>query len=387
MAGKSPEQIRAELRQSENRIRQLAASGDQGRAYLELFRITGNANWLVTAHVSTFSGVVGGVAAQANLDLQRQLGAAYPGIGFLSTQVAIDEIKSFFQQFEQTGAYNWSFNKTIESARATWRRYNLEAQFPGAALGNPDFASLLANLSAPGALESLEALLNGGWNKFGGGLADYKRHAGFTEFSFTVDGVTMEGVPGGGALGSAKITYVVNADGRVEFVQVGNTSGFGLLDTLFPSVGAARLALAASLFGNPSLNLLANAYLDATRASYAGVRRGTDATNMSVGQVQAIIDGLRGRLRGDGLRGRIPISAVDEGASDGLLAAKLKEAEELLRQVIVYELKKAQDRLTIGRWRMGAAVWLINRRRASRRKSYAADRRFSDICDHRGEHF
>jgi Ca2+-binding RTX toxin-like protein len=347
MAAKSPEQIRAELRQNENRIRQLAANGDQGRAYLELFRITGNANWLVTAHVSTFSGGIGGVAAQANLDLQRQLGAAYPGIGFLSTQVAIDEIDNFFGQFDPGGNYQWRFDQTLTSARATWKRYGLEAQFPGVALGTNDFGSFLINLASPGTFESLEALLNGGWNRFGGGLSDYKRQSGFTELSFLVDGVTMEGVPGAGALGSAKVTYVVNAEGRIEFLQVGNSSGVGPLDALFPSVNTLRVALTAALISNPSLNLLVNAYLDAVRASYARVRRDTDATNISVGEVQAIVDGLRGRLPQDGLRGRIPISAINEGTSDEALTSKLKEAEELLREVLVYELKKAQDRLTI----------------------------------------
>lgn len=63
--------------------------GDRGGYYMALYNMTGNAQCIEQAQISTFSEGAGGVAYVANYLLQTSLAPGeYPGIYFLSQEVA-----------------------------------------------------------------------------------------------------------------------------------------------------------------------------------------------------------------------------------------------------------------------------------------------------------
>jgi hypothetical protein len=83
-----------------NAMQSMLNSGDRAGFYLTYYSMTDSAEALLQSKIATFSGMAGGAAFAANRFLQDQYGANYPGIYYLSQQVAqfgLDAIKASVQ--------------------------------------------------------------------------------------------------------------------------------------------------------------------------------------------------------------------------------------------------------------------------------------------------
>lgn len=107
-------QARMVLTQEESEIlTKLVNSGDRAGFYMAYYAMTGNAEAALQAKISTFSESEGGFAYAANWFLARTFGAnglitpaTYPGIYYLSQQVAASALSAVLQDLSSGGTGN-----------------------------------------------------------------------------------------------------------------------------------------------------------------------------------------------------------------------------------------------------------------------------------------
>ena len=120
--------------------------GDRGGYYMALYNMTGNAQCIEQAQISTFSEGAGGVAYAANYLLQTSLAKGeYPGIYFLSQEVAKFSLQALQQKLlinpENTNTGYITVGEMFQSADAAWAEawilrdplngQNIQHLFPG----------------------------------------------------------------------------------------------------------------------------------------------------------------------------------------------------------------------------------------------------------------
>jgi Ca2+-binding RTX toxin-like protein len=111
--------------------------GDRGGYYMALYNMTGNTQCIEQAQIATFSEGSGGVAYVANYLLQEHLVQGYPGIYFLSQEVAKASLQAIRDKREDNrtnGNQNSGYINTQEmfaSANEAWRINWTEDDFPG----------------------------------------------------------------------------------------------------------------------------------------------------------------------------------------------------------------------------------------------------------------
>lgn len=179
IANATPAQIRAELVSIRPTIDQWIADGNQGRAYSELYRLTGAQGFGLTAQVTTGSGFIGGIAYDANMDLAEEMGPRYPGIGFISNAVAVNEIADYYALLmDSTGVPDWGFKDSIDSAQDTWSDLKIPRAYPATMLAAQNPLDFLSNAFTSGNGVSVRTVKSGEWYTYGGSLPDYEGDPG-----------------------------------------------------------------------------------------------------------------------------------------------------------------------------------------------------------------
>jgi hypothetical protein len=113
--------------------------GDRTGAYIRLWQLTGSAEALLQARISSFSGGGGGAAFAANLELQKELGSKYPGVFNLSQQVFESSINNVRQKLDQINAGGDIDSVIFQGAESAWdqaqlpngKTQSLKHDFPG----------------------------------------------------------------------------------------------------------------------------------------------------------------------------------------------------------------------------------------------------------------
>ena len=193
------------LLDNEAYLRGLVADGDRVRYYVEHARITGRTEALLNAQVSSFSGTIGGVAAAANLKLQADFGADYPGIYLLSQAVAETHLNAVFDDVRNGGQGTFDLGRTVELGQQAWAEVgsaagiaNLDDQFPG------NF--MLGDLITSGTVASGAALIQSQYLLYGKSISDF----------IGVDGYSIQTSQVGGQI----VTSVVDdVDGHMVAVE------------------------------------------------------------------------------------------------------------------------------------------------------------------------
>src|SRR5712664_479710 len=90
-------------------------AGDRAGFYIAYYSMTGSAQALLQAKIATFSGLTGGAAFAANRFLQDNY-SQYPGIYYLSQQVARSAYNAILASATNDGAGLISDDKMLESA-------------------------------------------------------------------------------------------------------------------------------------------------------------------------------------------------------------------------------------------------------------------------------
>ncbi len=193
----SPTQ-QAPLTQSDNnRLQGFLDNRDRGGFYLEYFRLTGNVQALQQANVSTFSGVIGGLALGTNLHLQNQLGGQYPGIFKLSQDVAVEFLSEIQLSFDNGDGGIITSQQGLDSARIAWVRNNLGEYFPGNAqvawerLLDGELIGAYQALITNGTLVGLQSFLASDGVLFGKSLEDFSGLEGYTTGAVARDGMVI----------------------------------------------------------------------------------------------------------------------------------------------------------------------------------------------------
>jgi hypothetical protein len=125
--------------------------GDRTGAYILLWQLTGSEEALRQARISSFSGGEGGAAFGAKLQLQRELGAKYPGVFNLSQQVFEASLKNVEKNLPYINAGTMSVDKAMfTGGEAAWTNVtpeSLKHDFPGNAFAlNPLSSNFLNGL-------------------------------------------------------------------------------------------------------------------------------------------------------------------------------------------------------------------------------------------------
>src|SRR5690348_13730491 len=97
----------------------LVQSGDRAGFYLAYYGMTDSSEALLQAKITTFSGLSGGAALAANRFLQDQY-SQYPGIYYLSEQVALSGLDAITADLDTGGTGKIMDQAFFESARAAW---------------------------------------------------------------------------------------------------------------------------------------------------------------------------------------------------------------------------------------------------------------------------
>ena len=111
---------------------------DRGGYYMALYQMTGNSQCLEQAQIATFSEGTGGTAWLANFLLQNALAEnRYPGVYFLSQEVARESFNAVLEKLELNGTVgnvntgNISISEMFASADRAWANNGLADLFPG----------------------------------------------------------------------------------------------------------------------------------------------------------------------------------------------------------------------------------------------------------------
>jgi len=106
-------------------------SGDRAGAYVLLWQLTGSSEALMQARISSFSGGVGGTAFAANLELQKELGAQYPGLFKLSEKFFQQPVKDVSHDLDRINTGQDSINRTMfTGGREAWSDAGMKHNVP-----------------------------------------------------------------------------------------------------------------------------------------------------------------------------------------------------------------------------------------------------------------
>jgi len=148
-------------------LNQLVASGDRAGFYMAYYAMTGSQEAALQAKISTFSDNVGGYAFVANRLEQILFGQGgfnqffdYPGIYFLSQQIAQGALATITNSVAQGGTGQVQDQDIFTAAKQAWVKNGLGDLFPGNLIEGGvtgDFSSLFSIGTAASLVASLFA--------------------------------------------------------------------------------------------------------------------------------------------------------------------------------------------------------------------------------------
>ncbi|MBD2255253.1 Ig-like domain-containing protein [Nostoc parmelioides] len=134
-----------------NILEALLKAGDRGAFHYVYSELADNGDARLTAKISTFSDTVGGIAFASNWWLQLRFGkdapdfslaTAYPGIYYLSQQVAESILNAVKQDISSGGTGKLTDEEHFQAAANAWRNKGQINQFPGNFLDAAGFTEI-----------------------------------------------------------------------------------------------------------------------------------------------------------------------------------------------------------------------------------------------------